>query len=240
MGIGKSSWMIFTNVRNPHQQQLKEGYLVRVMACLALSLLVVLSAVKFWPALLDDEPADITYNVRGQEVIAIEEIVPTQQELRKPPPPAPLPPIVVPDDVILEDVDFDIKDSPLAIDEYGEDAEVSEGDVQGPVTAAPAAQTAPKPVRFVEPEYTREAQRKRIRAEVVVEVLVDERGRVQDARILERYLLDKDHEREAVGELGFGLEESALSAAERWMFRPARENGRPVRSFTQLTIKFGV
>ena len=212
------------------------------MGCIILSLLLLIALVKFWPIPGEEEVPDFVYNTRGQEVIEIEEILQTSQVKQKPPPPAPLPPIIVPNDDILEEFELEITDNYLPIEDPGEDAVVEEGISAGPQTALVSAQVGPKPVRFVEPEYTREARRKKIRAEVVVEVLVDERGQVQDAKILELFLLSRkrDEPKQPVEQIGFGLEESALSAAERWQFRPARQDGKPVQSYTTLTFSFGV
>lgn len=218
----------------------RQAYPLRIMACLAGSLALLIGVFVFWPPPSPDAPGDEPYSVRAQEVIAIEEIAPTRQQQRRPPPPAPLPPVAVPDDRIFEEQPLTLDDTFFPIDEPGEDELFVEG-TEGNQTSTQAVEIGPKPVRFVEPEYTREARRKRIRAEVVVEVLVDERGRVQQTQILERYLLGEEGTaREAVGALGFGLEEAALAAAERWLFRPARKNGEPVQSFTTLTFSFGV
>ena len=73
-------------------------------------------------------------------------------------------------------------------------------------------------------------------------MLVDEKGRVEATKVLERFLLGskKDDPKRAVTLLGYGLEEAALSAAGRWLFRPARKNGTAVRSYHALTFRFGV
>ena len=84
-------------------------------------------------------------------------------------------------------------------------------------------------------------KRKKVRAEVVVEALVDKRGRVQDVKIVERYLLGKKPEdRESVDMIGYGLEESAMDAARKWMFRPARDKGQAVSSYYVFSLKVGV
>ena len=99
----------------------------------------------------------------------------------------------------------------------------------------------PQPVRITEPEYTRAARRKKIRAELVLNVLVDEQGRVAEAAIIESYLLGDDPEdKQPVTEVGYGLEEEALKAALHWRFRPAYRNGQPVSSYQTITFKFGV
>jgi protein TonB len=42
-----------------------------------------------------------------------------------------------------------------------------------------------------------------------------------------------------VPSLGYGLEESALDAASRSLFRPAEQNGEPVATRTTITFTFG-
>ena len=75
----------------------------------------------------------------------------------------------------------------------------------------------------------------------MVEVLVNERGRVENARVVERFLLNKNQTtRDPVSEVGYGLEKSALEAAKRYIFSPARENNKRVSSYTTLTFRFGV
>lgn len=170
----------------------------------------------------------------------MEEIVQTRQEKKKPPPPAPVPPVVVPNDVILDDIVLDFPDDFLAIEDTGEDVEETDGVTVG-TDLSFRADSGPRPVRIVQPEYTREARRRNIRAEVVIEVLVDERGSVSEIKIVQRYLLNKDAtEREAVASVGYGLEEAAKAAASQYVFRPAREGGIAVRSYTTLTFSFGV
>ena len=95
-------------------------------------------------------------------------------------------------------------------------------------------------MRFVEPEWPREARRKRIRADVLVEVLVDEKGLVREAKVVERFLYQGDSDqKEEVPELKYGLEEAAVAAAKRWMFQPARQDGNPVKSYKTITFSFG-
>ncbi len=188
----------------------------------------------------EEVAAPVTFHTNGQELIAIEEIQPTRQTNRPPPPPPPVIPYVVPDDIVIEN-EIEYEDAFLTLEEYGVEEEgVSDPAPAGVSGGAVAPEVGPKPLRFVEPEYTREARRKNVKAEVVVEVLVDARGRVQTAKIIERYIYIKDKNKTTVEMLEYGLEESALSAAERWTFRPARQNGQPVESYTTLTFSFGV
>jgi protein TonB len=212
-----------------------------MLACTAAALLIVIACVHLWP-LPDTEPDNQTpYRISEQEVIDIEEIQPTAQNRQAPPPPAPPIPILLPDNTLLDDHEIDLSDAPpLDVEDTGDDIAVADGPVETQSQAS--GQTiGPKAVRFVEPEYTRDARRKRVRAEVVVKVLVGDGGRVLETRIEERFLLDRDGtDKTPVAEVGYGLEEAALSAAKRWIFRPARENGKPVSAYTTLTFTFGV
>lgn len=209
-----------------------------MLVSIAVSIAVLILLVRFWPVAPPEASEPPVYRVAEDEVIRIDEIRQTSQAVQAPPPPAPLPPVVMPDEVILEQ-EFDISDSFVPVDIPASDiAPPSEGP---PGPPAGTTVTEPKPVRFVEPEYTREARRKRVRAEVVVEVVIDERGRVQEAKVVERFLLgDEATAPQPVTSVGYGLEEAALAAAERWIFRPARRGGEAVRSSTMLTFRFGV
>ncbi|MCY4204243.1 MAG: energy transducer TonB [Bacteroidetes bacterium] len=168
----------------------------------------------------------------------MEEIVPTRQIRRTPPPPPPLPPVIRPEDVILEDeliLDFD----PLAL--TGPPTDTPSLDPIGPSTTGINTSEPPKPIRVVTPEYPRSAQRRKIRAEIIIAFVVDKHGQVQSPEILERYLLKEgESSRTLVDELGYGLEEAAVNAALRSLFRPARKNGTAVDSNHKLSFKFGI
>ena len=222
------------------EESWKDGHTVRILATTALSLLLAIGVVKVWPPASGGLSAAVTYALAGSDEVLPPEIVPTTQPRRPPPPPAPLPPIVVPDDEFVEE-ELDLDADFLPLDDYGLTAELPPvtGDVQS--TAQRRADTSPEPVRVVAPEYTRAARRRGIRAEVVIVVIVNEHGKVERSTIVERFLLgESDGLREKVSELGYGLEEAAVSAAGRWLFRPASVDGMPVRSEHQISLKFGV
>jgi protein TonB len=207
---------------------------------LVASLLVAILAFRFWP--IDDgafDPDGI-YDARAQEVVRMEEILPTRQQARKPPPPAPQIPIIVPDDLVLDVQEIELSDN-IDLADLGEEPGQDDSAPAPATGTSSRPDSSPRVVRFVQPEYTREAQRRNVRAEVVVEVLVDAGGKVSEARVVERYLLGKDAtERESVPEIGYGLEEAAVSAALDCTFRPARVNGQRATSFTALTFTFGI
>ncbi len=216
----------------------------RILAALALSLLALTLAFRLWPS--EKRAAERRYVAAPQERIALELIEPTRQaRAAVPPPPPTLPPIEVPDDVPIPDETIELED--LDLRPTLEPVEIAappgleevEGPPEGPVFVE-RADRRPQSRRTVFPDYPAEAERRDIRARVRVRVLVDERGRVQETLILERFLLDKKDREERVAEIGYGVEEAALEAARRTPFRPGRHGGRPVQTYTTLTLSVGV
>ncbi len=226
----------------------QEGYLIfkrhdrlriRTLGSMILGLVLLISAFKFWPE--DNSPREKgLFFSRGDVVVEIEMISPTAQVAKPPPPPIPLPPIEVPDEVELVDeiIDFD-----TAI----EIADVSVADESTATSAAQGndptrdVETAARPRKFVEPEYSPEAKKNKVRATVVLEVVVDERGRVTDSRIIDRFLLDKKGKIDKPVDLvGYGIEEAATQAAKAWIFSPAKKGGKAIPSYATVTFKFGV
>jgi len=145
----------------------------------------------------------------------------------------------MPEDRILEDP-LDLSADFLTLD-TGPDLPDLSAAQEGPAQNTTPADRGPEPRRIAEPEYPRAAQRRKIRAEITVLVTIDPKGQVTDQEIMSRHLLeDNGQSRREVESLGYGLEEAAVSAAARWMFRPARKQGEAVHSQYTLTVKFGV
>jgi TonB family protein len=74
------------------------------------------------------------------------------------------------------------------------------------------------------PLYSDEARRRHIEGRVTLEVRVEASGRADVLGV--------------INGLGFGLDENARLAVERWQFRPAQRAGRPVDSLTTLDVAF--
>jgi protein TonB len=216
----------------------QQRYVLRMMGCLVLALSVMIGLVHLWPSWSTDP--DVAYSAAGSEVIHIEAIQPTRQSLeQRPPPPAPLPPVVVPDDIVTDIEPLDFTDTALPIEEPGEDDERQEG-TSRQATSAQRPDVNARLLRYAEPEYPRAARRRGVEAEVVIEVDIDPQGRVQSAKVVRRMLLGGDGAPpRVVSALDYGLEEAALAAARRCLFRPARAGGEPVSTRTTLTIRFG-
>ena len=83
---------------------------------------------------------------------------------------------------------------------------------------------APVIMQRVEPVTPPEAAKARISGIVIIEVLIDEDGRVTDTRILK--------------DLPFGLGQAAVDAVRQWRFRPGTLYDRPVPVIFDLTVNF--
>lgn len=74
----------------------------------------------------------------------------------------------------------------------------------------------PVPLRRVEPQYTEEARKARLQGSVIVLVEVKPDGTVAPYDIT------------IVQSLGMGLDEKAIQAVSRWIFKPAYRDGKPM------------
>lgn len=74
------------------------------------------------------------------------------------------------------------------------------------------------------PRYTKIGLSARIQGDVIVEAVIDERGRVSNVRVLRG--------------LPMGLDQAAVDAVQDWTFEPAKLGGRPVKVYYTLTVKF--
>lgn len=82
----------------------------------------------------------------------------------------------------------------------------------------------PQPVSQSPPAYPSELRKARIEGFATVDFVVEEDGRVAEARI------DKSSHPE--------FEKSALDAIRKWRFRPGVREGQPVRSYNRQTFRF--
>ena len=82
----------------------------------------------------------------------------------------------------------------------------------------------PQPTSQVPPAYPTELRKARLEGMVIVDFVVDESGRVEEARV------DRSSHPE--------FERPALEAIRRWRFRPGMREGKPVRSYNRQTFRF--
>jgi protein TonB len=81
----------------------------------------------------------------------------------------------------------------------------------------------PRPLRTPKPVYPHEAFVRKVQGVVLVEILIDDTGRVVRARVIQSVPL---------------LDEAALTAVRAWIFTPAIKKGRPVATLARAPISF--
>src|SRR6056297_3203183 len=169
------------------------------------------------------------YQIEEQEVVEMEEIEITKHVETPPPPPRPPVPVEVPNDEIIEDVEINI------------DAEMT---LDGPLSTPP-----PPPQEEEEEEedffvvveempeligglgelqrkinYPEMARRAGIEGRVIIQFIVNERGEVENPRVMRG--------------IGGGADEEALRVVSQAQFKPGMQRGRPVRVQYSLPIFF--
>jgi len=165
-----------------------------------------------------------------QEIIEMEEIIQTEQELTPPPPPRPPQPEPVPDDEIVEDIFFDLDtemdlDAPLDLPPPPppEEEEEEEPEIFQVVEDMPEPSGGMAAI-YNAIQYPDAARRAGIEGRVIIQFIVDENGQVRDPVV--------------VRGIGGGCDEAAIAAIQSVEWSPGRQRGRPVRVQFQLPIMF--
>jgi periplasmic protein TonB len=169
------------------------------------------------------------YVLDEQEIVEMEEIIQTRQIETPPPPPRPPVPVEVPNDEIIDDVDIDISADldfggqlsmppppPPAEDDDEEDFFVVVEDMPELIGGLGELQ---RQIRY--PEMARRAG---IEGRVYIQFIVNERGEVEDPRVIRG--------------IGGGADEEALRVVSQARFTPGMQRGRPVRVQYSLPIFF--
>lgn len=104
-----------------------------------------------------------------------------------------------------------------------EEPQVREGDF---VPASTAGLIPPEPIVNPRPNYPPLAARQRVGGTVIIQVLVDETGAVRETTVLRGVKPD------------LGLDAAAVSAVQKWRFKPATLNGVRVRTHYTAVIPF--
>ena len=84
--------------------------------------------------------------------------------------------------------------------------------------------TPPRVIRKVEPVYSEEGRTKKVEGTVVLKVTVGTDGRAIDIQVMKP--------------LGAGLDQNAIEAVEKWLFKPGTKEGEPVAVFATVEGPF--
>jgi protein TonB len=102
----------------------------------------------------------------------------------------------------------------------------SGGNTGGGVRQVGGGVSAPQLVYKVEAEFSEEARKAKVSGNVVVGLVVDEKGNATHVHV--------------VRGLGMGLDEKAIEAVRQFRFKPAMENGKPVKVEVNVEVNFQI
>ena len=86
----------------------------------------------------------------------------------------------------------------------------------------------PRLLRKVDPKYPQAARRINKEGVVVIEFTVDVEGRAADIKVIKE------------DPAGFGFDDAAIEAVERWRFTPAKKDGESVPMRVRQTVRFSL
>lgn len=222
--------------RSNKNRRLSEiDYRNRFLLSILIAQIIVLLTFRFWP---EEKRVVTVYNVDlPDRQVLIDEIEITQQRSTPPPPPKPIIPQPVPTDEIIEyELDIDeVPDLPELPDLDPGDGSGLDGS-EARIVGNP--QIPPTVIRIVEASAPDEVPAElRGNLEMIVNFLVDENGEVEEASIMEirKYT---NGEYEILPFVQYGLMDAVLKAALQWRFRPARQDGENVKSFTRQRFNY--
>ncbi|PKD44577.1 hypothetical protein [Rhodohalobacter barkolensis] len=212
-------------------------YRNRYLLAVVLIEVLLIAAINLWPE-TEYEP-ELTFELPPQEQVFLDDIEVTRQETSPPPPPRPILPNPVPSDEVVEieldvELDLDLPELPdleegFGTGEFGDEERI----VSNP-------QIPPTVVRIVEataPESVPDEYKGKL--EMIVNFLVDEEGNVEEASVMEIRLYDESGSSyEELPFVQYGLMDAVLRAAMQWQFRPARQDGEPVKAFTRQRFNY--
>jgi len=100
----------------------------------------------------------------------------------------------------------------------------SGGSFGGSVYSIGGGVSSPSIIHKVEPEYSEEARKAKWQGTVQLSVIVDESGHPRDIKVAQS--------------LGLGLDQKAIEAVEKWLFKPGMKDGKPVAVFATIQVTF--
>lgn len=210
--------------RKKPDADLRKYYTVFLQLGLIVALAIFILAVKI--DLTGESPDE--YTLDEQEVVEMEEVIQTEQIETPPPPPRPPVPVEVPNDEIIEDVNIDINaefdlNDRLEMPPPPQEEEEPEEDFFVVVEEMPELIGGLASIQN-EIEYPEMARRAGIEGRVYVQFIVNERGEVENPRVIRG--------------IGGGADEEALRAVSNAKFKPGMQRGRPVRVQYSLPVVF--
>ena len=107
----------------------------------------------------------------------------------------------------------------------GESAEPAQATGASEIPPTGGDITPPRVVKQTRPKYPQDAFDQKIEGEVVIEVMIDTKGRVTNTRVIKSVP---------------GLDKAAVDSLKKWRFRPALKNGIPIAFRAHLPVSFKI
>ncbi len=208
-----------------YKSDLKGKYEKYLKISLAFTLLLVIAAFKFAPSSVK---APVTKPI-GDDVIFIEPEMNTVQKTEPPPMPKPVEPVITYTD---EPVDIELVDVSINVNDHFEKPPAIEKEKIIEEEFIPYRLIEKKPVLIEGKEYLQSIKypeiikRTGIEGKVVVEFIVDKKGNVESAKVIE-----------SVNEQ---LDEICLNAVNKLKFSPGLQRDKPVKVKMHIPITFSL
>lgn len=192
-------------------------YSVAVRVSTSLALVVVMAAFLILPKEFLVKP----YQLRRSVETIMEALPPELQTIAEPPKverPATVP--------VAAESEAEVEASTIEKTDFVEVMKRTD-ETEIPVVAFWKVEVKPQPINIPVPEYPEMARQATIEGQAVVEALVDVDGSIVEARILK-------------SSGNQSLDASAINAAQRARFTPAKQRDMPVRVWVSIPFKFSL
>lgn len=151
-------------------------------------------------------------------------VIPTQQIVQ---PtigvPVPVPDAQAPEQTIMTQQELSAALTPVGLGTAGKDSLVIRGDDLPSEGEFVYYEDAPAPVTQVQPTYPEMAREANVQGRVVLHVLVGKDGRVKNVKVMRSVTM---------------LDQAAVDAVKKWVFKPALSNNKPVAVWVEVPVDF--
>ena len=138
--------------------------------------------------------------------------------------PVPVADALAPEQTIMTQQEISALNSPVGVSGSGKDSLVIASSDDMPSEGEFVYyEDEPVPVTRVEPAYPEFAREAQIQGKVILHVLVDKNGRVKNVKVIRGVT---------------GLNEAAVDAIKKWVFKPALSNNKPVAVWVEIPMDF--
>jgi protein TonB len=137
--------------------------------------------------------------------------------------PVPVADALAPEQTIMTQQEISALNTPVGVSGSGRDSLVIASDDMPSEGEFVYYEDEPVPVTRVEPSYPEFAREAQIQGKVTLHVLVGKDGRVKSVKVIKGVT---------------GLNEAAVEAIKKWVFKPALSNNKPVAVWVEVPMDF--